>query len=246
MKQNKYDDPAFFKNYSQMNRSLQGLSAAGEWPAFRKLFPNLQDKRVLDLGCGFGWHCRYARQQQVRSVVGVDISEKMLERARELTNDPAIEYRQLPMEEVDFPAKEFDVVISSLAIHYVEDFQSICQKIHRFLVPGGSFVLSVEHPIFTARAEQDWYYNAEGERLHWPVDDYQKEGLRQAQFLEMNVKKHHRSIAIYFNTLIQAGFRITEVSEPEPTPETLAKYPEMQDEYRRPMFLMMAAVKEEG
>ncbi|WP_100012408.1 class I SAM-dependent methyltransferase [Lentibacillus sediminis] len=244
MKQNKYDDPEFFKQYSQMNRSVEGLSAAGEWSAFRKMFPNLKDKLVLDLGCGFGWHCRYARQQQARSVVGVDISEKMLARARELTDDSAIEYYRLAMEEVDFPADEFDVVVSSLALHYVEDFQSICQKVYRYLMPGGSFVLSVEHPIFTARAAQDWYYSAEGERLYWPVDDYQKEGLRQTQFLGMDVEKYHRSIATYFNTVIRAGFRVTEVSEPEPTPEAMAKYPEMQDEYRRPMFLMMVAVKD--
>src|SRR5437588_8276004 len=91
MKQNKYDDPAFFANYSQMARSIGGLDEAGEWPAFRELLPKLCDKTVLDLGCGFGWHCRYARQQQARSVVGVDLSEKMLARTRASTNDSAIE-----------------------------------------------------------------------------------------------------------------------------------------------------------
>jgi len=62
MKQNKYDDPGFFANYSQMARSIGGLDAAGEWPAFRALLPQLREKKVLDLGCGFGWHCRYARE----------------------------------------------------------------------------------------------------------------------------------------------------------------------------------------
>ena len=104
MKQNKYDDPAFFANYSQMARSIGGLDAAGEWPAFRALLPELRDKNVLDLGCGFGWHCRYAREQQARSVVGVDLSEKMIARARESTNDSAIEYRRLAIEDIDFPA----------------------------------------------------------------------------------------------------------------------------------------------
>ena len=62
MKQNKYDDPGFFANYSQMARSIGGLDAAGEWPALHALLPKLHDKNVLDLGCGFGWHCRYARE----------------------------------------------------------------------------------------------------------------------------------------------------------------------------------------
>ena len=49
MKQNKYDDPAFFANYSQMARSIGGLDAAGEWPAFRTLLPELRDKKYLIL-----------------------------------------------------------------------------------------------------------------------------------------------------------------------------------------------------
>jgi 2-polyprenyl-3-methyl-5-hydroxy-6-metoxy-1,4-benzoquinol methylase len=125
MRQNKYDDAGFFENYSQMPRSTSGLSAAGEWNALRTMIPELQGKKVLDLGCGFGWHCRYAREQQAHSVVGVDLSENMLERARELTDDPQINYRCLAIEDIDFKAEEFDVVISSLALHYVEDFSHL-------------------------------------------------------------------------------------------------------------------------
>ncbi|MGH7003791.1 MAG: class I SAM-dependent methyltransferase, partial [Alphaproteobacteria bacterium] len=61
MRQNKYDEPEFFGNYSDMPRSVDGLAEAGVWDAFRSLLPDLESKRLLDLGCGFGWHCRYAR-----------------------------------------------------------------------------------------------------------------------------------------------------------------------------------------
>lgn len=243
MKQNQYDDPAFFTKYRQMARSISGLEAAGEWPVFRALLPDLYDRKVLDLGCGFGWHCRYAREQQARSVVGVDLSEKMLARARESTNDSAIEYRRLAIEDIDFSAEEFDVVLSSLALHYVERFDIVCQKVHYCLVPGGSFVLSVEHPIFTALAAQDWYCGQHGERLHWPVDHYQDEGPRLARFLDHDVVKYHRTVATYVNTLIDSGFTMTKLSEPHPTRELLDTHPEWQDERRRPMFLLMAAVK---
>lgn len=244
MKQNKYDDPEFFAQYSMMPRSVGGLGAAGEWPALRAMLPDLHGKRVLDLGCGFGWHCRYAREQQAKSAVGVDLSERMLARAKEMTDDPAIEYRQLAIEDINFEACEFDVVISSLALHYVQRFDTVCQKVHHCLVPGGSFVFSVEHPIFTALAAQDWYYGPQGERLHWPVDDYQDEGLRQARFLTSDVTKYHRTFATYINTLIQAGFRIQELSEPQPTPELLAQHPDWRDEARRPMMLLIAAVRD--
>jgi SAM-dependent methyltransferase len=243
VKQNKYDDPEFFAKYSDMPRSIGGLAEAGEWPAFRALLPDLRDKRLLDLGCGFGWHCRYAREEGARSVVGVDLSEKMLARARETTDDPAIEYRHSAIEDIDFPAGEFDVVISSLALHYVERFDLVCRKVHWCLAPGGAFVLSVEHPVFTALATQDWHYGPNGERLHWPIDNYQDEGLRRARWMADDVVKYHRTVATYVNTLIDSGFRLTKLLEPEPTPEMLIERPAMEDERRRPIFLLIAAVK---
>lgn len=246
MKQNKYDDPAFFEQYSQMPRSVYGLSAAGEWHSFRALLPYLQGKNVLDLGCGFGWHCRYAREQGAARVLGTDISEKMLERARNSSNDPAIEYRRMAIEDIDFAAGEFDVVISSLALHYTARFDEVCRKVYHCLTPGGAFVLSVEHPVFTALPEQDWYYDAAGRRLHWPVDRYQDEGLRNTRFLGNEVIKYHRTVATHINALIDAGFRITAVSEPQPTQEMIDTVPGMRDETRRPIFLLMAALKEES
>lgn len=243
MKENKYDDPAFFESYSQMPRSVDGLNAAGEWQTFRAMLPNLKNKTVLDLGCGFGWHCRYAGEQGAAFVTGVDISAKMLERARNNTNDPKIEYLQLPIEDIDFVPASFDVVISSLALHYVAAYDVVCRKVYDCLKSGGSFVLSVEHPVFTSNAAQDWYHDAGGRRLHWPVDHYQAEGLRNTRFLDTDVIKYHRTVATLLNSLTDAGFRINSISEPKPTPEIIEKYPEMRDEARRPIFLMMAVTK---
>ncbi len=178
MKQNKYDDMNFFSVYKKMARSVNGLEGAGEWYVFKELLPELRNKSVLDLGCGFGWHCRYALEQQARSVIGVDISEKMLQQAREMTTDPLISYINMPIEDIDFSDSPFDVVISSLAFHYIEAFDAVCKKVYDCLTPGGSFVFSVEHPMYTSRNEQDWYYDRKGNRLHWAVDDYQLQGLQ--------------------------------------------------------------------
>ncbi|WP_342604978.1 class I SAM-dependent methyltransferase [Peribacillus sp. FSL E2-0159] len=244
MKQNKYDDANFFSAYEQMPRSVKGLEAAGEWHVLKELMPNLHNKRVLDLGCGFGWHCRFAREQQDSSVVGVDISDNMLRRAREKTDDPFISYIKMPIEDIDFSGSEFDVVISSLAFHYIESYEAICKKVHDFLKPGGTFVFSVEHPIFTSRNEQAWYVDDHGNHLHWPVDNYQSEGVRETTFLTENVVKYHRTISTYMNDLICAGFSIKAVKEPMPSDEMLKSVPEMLDENRRPMFLIISAVKE--
>jgi 2-polyprenyl-3-methyl-5-hydroxy-6-metoxy-1,4-benzoquinol methylase len=76
----------------------------------------------------------------------VDLSEKMLARAKADTDDSAVEYRQCAIEDVDFHAEQFDVVISSLALHYVGSFDVVCRNVSRWLTTGGAFVFSVEHP----------------------------------------------------------------------------------------------------
>ena len=81
MPQNVYDDPDFFAKYSQFRRSVEGLDGAAEWPMLQSMLPGLAGQRVLDLGCGFGWFCRWAREHGAASVVGVDLSERMLARA---------------------------------------------------------------------------------------------------------------------------------------------------------------------
>ncbi|MDQ0173133.1 class I SAM-dependent methyltransferase [Paenibacillus tundrae] len=243
MKQNKYDEPEFFANYSQMARSQQGLEAAGEWHELRTMLPDLKNKDVLDLGCGFGWHCRYARQQQAKSVIGIDLSENMLQRAVQMTDDPKIEYRLQAIEDIHFAPEQFDVVISSLALHYLQRLDEVYAKINTCLKSGGTLVLSVEHPIFTARAEQDWHYGAQGEIQHWPVDHYQQEGRRVARFLDQDVVKYHRTVATHLNELINAGFVIQQVAESKPSSDMVEQVPGMRDELRRPMFLMIAASK---
>lgn len=243
MKENKYDDPAFFKQYRAMPRSVDGLAAAGEWHVFAGMMPDFSGKRVLDLGCGFGWHCRYARALGAESVVGVDLSENMLAEAARLTNDSGIRYQRASIEEYDYPSGAFDAVISSLALHYVESFADVAKKIARSLVDGGDLAFSVEHPIFTAQGPQEWWRDADGNRLHWPVDSYFLEGRREAVFLGEKVLKHHKTLTTYVSGLLAAGFTLTGLVEPEPPRDMLDRVPGMRDELRRPMMLLVTAKK---
>lgn len=242
MSENKYDDLNFFNRYKLMARSVGGLQAAGEWHELKNMLPKFQGKRVLDLGCGFGWHCRYAAEQGAESVIGIDMSAKMLQEARARTTSSRIEYRQLPIEAIDFPDASFDVVISSLVFHYLESFADICKKINKCLMPDGDFVFSVEHPIFTAQGSQQWHCDANGVPLHWPVDHYFAEGLRKAVFLGQEVTKHHKTLTTYVNTLLECGFEITKLVEPQPAPHLIDE-PGMKNELRRPMMLLIAARK---
>ena len=106
-----YDDPVFFEKYAQMDRSQHGLSAAGEWLALQSMLPEFAQKRVLDMGCGYGWHCEYAVQQGAQSVIGIDLSRRMLNEAIARRSHPRIEYRCAAIEELDFADGSFDIII---------------------------------------------------------------------------------------------------------------------------------------
>ncbi len=243
MKENKYDDDEFFNQYSKMPRSIGGLQSAGEWHELQKLLPNIKDKSVLDLGCGYGWHCRYAIEQGAKSVIGIDLSEKMLKEAKARTNDKRIVYMRKAIEDINFDKESFDLIISSLAFHYIKSFELICLKLFEILKHKGEFVFSVEHPIFTAYGNQDWIYDEKGNKIHWPVDNYFNEGNREAIFLGQKITKYHRTLTTYINALINNGFFIRRIIEPLPSPEMLEKNELMREEFRRPMMLLISVYK---
>lgn len=241
MAQNIYDQADFFAGYSQFRRSIEGLAGAPEWPELRDMLPPLAGQRVLDLGCGFGAFSRWARSAGATYVLGIDLSQRMLTRARSLTEDAAIDYRIADIETMALPDDAFDVVYSSLALHYIEDFATVCAVVRQLLIPGGAFVFSVEHPILTAPAHQGWQTDASGAAV-WPVNGYLLEGQRTTNWITSGVVKQHRTVARYVNDLIGAGFEITRLVEWGPNAAQIAENPEWAKEVHRPMFLLLGAI----
>ena len=79
MAQNIYDDPDFFAGYRRLPRQAEGLSAAPEWPVLRSMLPALAGKRVVDLGCGFGWAARLFRDEGAASVLAESTTNFLLD-----------------------------------------------------------------------------------------------------------------------------------------------------------------------
>ena len=127
---------------------------------------------MLDLGCGYGWHCKYAVQMGAARVLGIDASRKMIARAKEINADEKIRYEVCGLEEYDYPEDTCDLVISNLVLHYIEDLEEVYRKVRRTLKKGGCFLFNIEHPVFTAGIREDWIYDKNGEPLYWPVDNY--------------------------------------------------------------------------
>lgn len=242
MAQNIYDNPDFFAGYSQLPRQVHGLDGAPEWPAIRAMLPDLAGRRVADLGCGFGWASRWMRGQGAASVLGIDLSEKMIARARADTADAAIDYRIADLETLDLPAGAFDLVYSALAFHYIADFDRLVRMIGAALTPGGDLVFTVEHPVFMAAAYPHWIADQDG-RKTWPVNGYAIEGERRTDWFARGVLKYHRRLGTTLNTLVGAGFTLRRVEEFAPTPQQIADMPALAEELERPMMLLVAARK---
>lgn len=240
MAQNIYDNPDFFAGYSQLPRQIHGLDGAPEWPAIHTMLPELSGKRVVDLGCGFGWASRWMRAQGATSVLGIDLSENMIRRATIDTKDPAIEYQIADLETLELPIGAFDFAYSALAFHYVQNFTRLTSMIHRALVPGASFVFTIEHPVYMAAAHPHWMVDEDG-RKTWPVNCYSIEGERRTNWLAKGVVKYHRTIATTLNVLIGAGFKIAHVEEFAPTAEQIVETPTLAEELERPMMLLVSA-----
>lgn len=242
MTQNIYDNQDFFSGYAKLSRSVDGLNGAPEWSAICKILPPLPERKIVDLGCGYGWFCRYARLQGAAEVLGLDVSAKMLNRAKEMTDDENIIYRQEDLETLQLPKKMYHLAYSSLTLHYIEALPELFNTVFNTLLPGGSFVFSAEHPIYTAPREPGWLIADDGQKS-WPVNSYQAEGKRVTDWLAEGVIKQHRTLGTYINLLIKHGFVITHLDEWGPTTQQITDCPALDEEKERPMIFLLSAQK---
>lgn len=242
MAQNIYDNQQFFEGYSQLNRSIHGLKGAPEWPSIAKILPHMEGLNVVDLGCGYGWFCRDAREKGAKYVLGLDISERMLNKAKEMTSDNAIMYRQENLEQLILAENTYDLAYSSLTLHYIEDLSTLLKTVYQSLKPGGYFVFSAEHPIYTAPKQPGWLTDKGGQKS-WPVNNYHIEGRRVTNWLAEGVIKQHRKIGSYLNLLIEQGFIVKHVEEWGPTPQQIVENPSLDEEKERPMIFLVSVQK---
>jgi SAM-dependent methyltransferase len=242
--QNIYDDARFFAGYSSLERFGAGWQQAMEHDDLVGLLPPVGGRRVLDLGCGAGQLAHHLATSGASEVIGVDLSERMLERARAEWAHPRVTYRREAIERLVFEPARFDLVVSSLALHYVDDYAGLIERIASWLAPGGVFVYSIEHPIYIARLPgEGWVVDDAGRRAGWSLDRYADEGAREETWFVAGVRKVHRTLATLINGLADAGLVVERVVEPVPSEQWLRDHPGWADERRRPIFLLVRARK---
>jgi SAM-dependent methyltransferase len=235
-----YDHPEIFDTYwSRRNRS-ESANALLEEPVMLELLGDPAELRILDLGCG---DARFGVDLLARGCaeyVGLDGSQKMIEQARETLEGTAGHLVHGTIEEADFAAGRFDVVVSRLALHYIEDLKATFEGVREILADGGRFIFSVEHPVVlscNASLEQS------ARRGSWIVDDYFSTGLRSVQWLGGTVEKYHRTVEEYFGLLQASGLTVEALRESKPLRERFPSEEEYERRMRIPLFMMFAARK---
>jgi SAM-dependent methyltransferase len=181
-----------------------------EWPAVLALLPDVRGLRVLDAGCGTGRYTAWLLDHGAR-VVGIDASPSMLRYARERTGGRA-EMRLADLSQpLDFLSDAaFDLVLSALVIHYVEDSDALFAEFHRVLRPEGLLVFSTGHPFgdflyfksanyFATEAVGAYWHGFGGEPVYVP--------------------QYRQPLSATTEALWRTGFVIERLTEPLPTEE---------------------------
>ncbi len=179
-----------------------------------------------------------------KQVVGIDLSEKMLEIANRENKSGNIRFLQMSMSEIPVLQQKFDVILSSLAVHYIEDFDQLLKNIFQCLQDGGLFIFSQEHPLTTAlKGGSYWSKDENGTILHYNLTDYSLSGERKVSWFVDGVIKYHRPFSSILNSLIEAGFSIERVLEPLPDEKIMEQYPAYRKYRHKPDFLFIKARK---
>lgn len=207
-----------------------------EFPATSSLVPDVDGKRILDAGCGTGVYTEWLLDQGA-DVVGIDVSTEMLAHARDRVGDRAEGRAHLQQadlgEPLPFETDAFDGVISALALGYVRDWEATVAEFARVLEPGGFLVFSTGHPCDQFPFETDDssanYFEVERREKAWEVD----------------VPYYRRPFGAVVNPLLDAGFRLDSVVEPQPTEAFEKQRPERYEkESRYPVFLCVRALND--
>ena len=248
MKQNIYDIKSFSDAYDKMRYENKGMNANDlvEIPNFRKLIPDVKGKRILDLGCGYGENDKYCIGLGAKEILGIDISKHMIKIAKENNNDENIKYKVMAMENINEIEEKFDIVISSLAFHYVKDYEKLINDIYNLLNDDGILIFSIDHPLRISSKFETWMkknYTKINGKWFLLVSDYNREGIREKEWNGVMVKRYHRNFSSLINGLVNSGFKIDKILEPIPDEKAIKIIPKYINQYDRPYFLFVRAKK---
>lgn len=198
-----------------------------ERPATVSLLPDVEGSFILDAGCGAG-HLAFELVDQGANVLGIDISQRMVEHSRHRV--PEADVIKASLEDtLPFKSASFDGITSSLAFHYIHDWDILFKELKRVLKSNGWIVFSVQHPHadFEEYSDSSNYHDVE-----WVTATWTSFGR------EVEVPTYRRPLTEMVNPALLNGFHLDKILEPIPTEEFQRVAPERYEyEAHRPNFL---------
>ncbi|MDE4085288.1 class I SAM-dependent methyltransferase [Planococcus maritimus] len=205
-----------------------------ERPAMLAQLPkDLSEKRMLDAGCAAGWYTEKLVDRGAQ-VTAVDMSPEMAAATKRRVGDRA-DVRCLDLASaLPFEDGTFDYIVSSLTLHYIEDWDLTFKEFQRILKPGGTLLFSVHHPFTDIKLSREMNYFS----TELIVDKWKKEGK------VYNVPFFRRPLGDILAKTLQY-FSMEDVIEPKPT----ERFKELDTErYERlmkaPNFLIVKSKKQ--
>jgi len=246
-----YDDQAMV--WAKRMRSGENIAHKYlEKPAMYQLLGDIRGKSVLCVGCGTGEECEYLKSQGAKRVVGIDISSGLIEVAKE--SFTGIEFEVMDMEQLSYMPDSFDVVYSSLTMHYVQDWIRVFKEILKVMKADGRFIFSTHHPIKWAsevtrdEKKSSFIMGFERDKNEMEVvvhGDYLNERkISDKWFGSMEVTFYSKPISQIFREVTESGFRIVNFLEPKAIDEAKEKAKGFWTIHQKiPMFMMFELMK---
>jgi ubiquinone/menaquinone biosynthesis C-methylase UbiE len=216
----------FGHNYQEKRKN----PASGFWnaqievPAMLDLVRSVGvGKVILDAGCGSGDLVAEV-SKFANSCIGIDISETMISLARNTYHSH--DFRVAGIDKLEFNGKSFDIVYSSLVLHYFDDLNPVFTEVARVLKPGGFFNFSIHHPfaeIFVDSGDVDYPFKV-GKYFHQEKYEWGMAG--------MVLESYHHTFEAISKPSLSAGFTIESIVEPRPSVESQKINPEAFKETR--------------
>ncbi len=242
--------------YEVFNNSPDSYSFGIEWPCIRSMLPELSGKEILDLGCGTGIFTFLLEQFSPASLTGIDLSEEMLKIAEKKAKERGSCARFIQGDAgnaSEFLHQEYDFVFSSTMTHYIDDLEKLFENIRKCLKDGGTGILSVIHPVYSAMypvehgdtfpEEEEWvvrYLDRSKRAYIQPWIEYNDDFENQLS------RSFHHTVSDYINALLKAGLKLEEIREPMPPEEWKRTCPGRYEGYLETPVYMIFKIKNDG